>query len=124
MAPHPTTQRYRCGSSAPDFSARTTIGAATGATDAVTGTVDLVSERVDVQDVQAEAAAPNTAVTPDTTIAMLDAAQARGEDEDDDEQPWQYVLCYRRQSKIIGRHGYVVLAVLRDSELLATLLDS
>jgi hypothetical protein len=62
-------------------------------------------------------------LTPQTR-AMLDAAHARGEDYDDDEQPWQYVLYYRRQPKIIGRHGYVVLAVLRDSELLAALLDS
>jgi hypothetical protein len=62
-------------------------------------------------------------LTPQTR-AMLDAAQARGEDYDDDEQPWQYVLCYQRRPKIIGRHGYVVLAVVRDSELLAALLDS
>jgi hypothetical protein len=53
----------------------------------------------------------------------LDAAQSRGEDHDDDEQPWHYVLYYRRQPRIIGRHGYVVLAVLRDTELLAALLN-
>ena len=62
-------------------------------------------------------------LTPQTR-AMLDAAQARAEDYDDnDEQPWQYILCYQRRPKIIGRHGYVVLAVVRDSELLAALLD-
>ena len=55
--------------------------------------------------------------------AMLDAAQSRGEDWDYDEQPWHYVLYYRRQPKIIGRHGYCVLAVVRDRELLAALLD-
>jgi len=55
--------------------------------------------------------------------AMLDAAQSRGEDYDHDEQPWHYVLYYRRQPKIIRRHGYLVLAVRRDRELLAELLD-
>jgi hypothetical protein len=54
---------------------------------------------------------------------MLDVAQSCGEDWDDDEQPWHYVLYYRRQPRIIGRHGYVVLAVLRDRELLAALLS-
>lgn len=53
---------------------------------------------------------------------MIDAAQSRDED-DDDEQPWHYVLYYRRQPRIIGRHGYVVLAVLRNTELLAALLN-
>jgi hypothetical protein len=55
--------------------------------------------------------------------AMLDAAQSRGEECDHDEQPWYYVLYYRRQPKIIGRRGYLVLAVRRDRELLAALLD-
>lgn len=55
--------------------------------------------------------------------AMLDTAQSRGEDYDHDEQPWHYVLYYRRQPKIMRRHGYLVLAVRRDRELLAELLD-
>jgi hypothetical protein len=55
--------------------------------------------------------------------AVLDTAQSRGEDYDHDEQPWYYVLYYRRQPKIIRRRGYLVLAVRRDRELLAELLD-
>jgi hypothetical protein len=55
--------------------------------------------------------------------ARFDAAQSRGEDYDHDEQPWHYVLYYRRQPKIIRRPGYLVLAVRRDRELLAELLD-
>jgi hypothetical protein len=54
---------------------------------------------------------------------MLDAAQSRGEDCDHDEQPWHYVLYYRRQPRIIGPRGYLVLAVRRDREVLASLLD-
>jgi hypothetical protein len=49
--------------------------------------------------------------------------ESRGEDYDHDEQPWYYVLYYRRQPKIIRRRGYLVLAVRRDRELLAELLD-
>jgi hypothetical protein len=55
--------------------------------------------------------------------AILDAAESRGEDWDIDEQPWHYVLYYRRQPKISMRHGYLVIAVRRDKELLASLLD-
>ena len=56
--------------------------------------------------------------------AMLDAAQSRGEDCDRDhgEQPWDYVLYYRRQPKILGRRRYLVLAVRDNGELLALLL--
>ena len=54
---------------------------------------------------------------------MLDDAETRSEDWDYDEQPWQYVLYYRRQPKITLRHSYLVVAVRHDKELLASLLD-
>ncbi|MBV8996664.1 MAG: hypothetical protein JO287_23840 [Pseudonocardiales bacterium] len=54
---------------------------------------------------------------------MLDDAETRREDWDYDEQPWQYVLYYRRQPKITLRHSYLVVAVRHDKELLASLLD-
>ena len=53
--------------------------------------------------------------------AMLDAAELEGQDHDRNEQPWDYVLYYRRQPTIIKRR-YLILAVRRSSELLASLL--
>jgi hypothetical protein len=54
---------------------------------------------------------------------MLDAAEAFGQDHDQHEQPWHYVLYYRRQPTIRTRRRYLVLAVRRAGDILAALLD-
>jgi hypothetical protein len=76
-APLSITQRHRRDWSAVISSTSTTIGTAAGAAEAITGAVDLVTERVDVQDVEAEATSSDAAIAAHAAIAAT-AATATG----------------------------------------------